>query len=119
MARAHSSNCKHDRAVVIGASIAGLAVARALSEHFHEIVVIERDTLPLDRPQHRPGVAQSWHLHNLYIGGKRELETLFPGFMETAISLGAVQIDDLADFGVYTKYGWAKRVESEFLCMSA
>ncbi len=99
--------------------MAGLAVARALSDHFREIVLIERDRLSFDKPEHRVGVPQSWHIHNFYMRGQRELETLFPGFVETVMSLGAVHIDDLADFAFYTQYGWQDRVESEFICLSA
>ncbi|HET8934422.1 MAG TPA: hypothetical protein VFN67_13320 [Polyangiales bacterium] len=97
----------------------GLAVARALSDHFREVVVIERDTLSLERGEHRPGVAQSWHIHGLTIGGQRALEDLFPGFVDEAIALGAMRIDDRADFAVYSKYGWSPRVASEFVCLSA
>lgn len=114
-----SSSSGYDRAIVIGASMAGLAVARALSDHFSEVVVIERDELSRSKPTHRPGVAQSWHIHNLTIGGQRELEELFPGFIETAIDLGAMRIDDMADIAIYAKYGWVKRIESEFICLSA
>jgi flavin-dependent dehydrogenase len=119
MAAAQSSTHRYDRAVVIGASMAGLAVARALSDHFREVVLIERDTLSFDKPEHRSGVPQSWHIHNFYMRGQRELETLFPGFVETVMGLGAVHIDDLADFAAYTQYGWQDRVESEFICLSA
>ena len=34
------------RAVVLGASLAGLLAARVLSEHFTEVVMLERDELP-------------------------------------------------------------------------
>jgi flavin-dependent dehydrogenase len=119
MVETQGSAHRYERAVVIGASMAGLAVARALSDHFREVVLIERDALSLDKPGHRPGVAQSWHIHNLYIGGKRELETMFPGFDEAATALGAVHIDDMADFATHTKSGWGQRVDSDLICMSA
>ena len=35
------------RAVVVGAGIGGLAAARALVDHFEQVVVLERDMLPL------------------------------------------------------------------------
>jgi 2-polyprenyl-6-methoxyphenol hydroxylase-like FAD-dependent oxidoreductase len=119
MATAQTSIPRYERAIVIGASMGGLAVARALSDHFREIVVIERDTLSLERAEHRPGVAQSWHIHGLTIGGQRALEELFPGFVDQAISLGAMRVDDRADYAIYTKYGWSTRAESEFVCLSA
>ena len=49
----------------------GMAVARALSERFREVVVVERDVLPKDAPEHRRGVQQSWHIHNLTLRGQR------------------------------------------------
>ncbi|WP_329277252.1 hypothetical protein [Streptomyces sp. NBC_01451] len=45
----------HGRAIVIGASLAGLLAARALHETFEEVVVLDRDTLP-ERPEPRRGV---------------------------------------------------------------
>src|ERR1700733_9112491 len=36
------------RAVVIGAGMSGLAATRALADHFEEVIVIERDSLPTD-----------------------------------------------------------------------
>ena len=35
-----------ERAVVIGASISGLLAARALANHFKQVIVVERDILP-------------------------------------------------------------------------
>lgn len=109
----------HERAVVVGASMVGLAVARALSNHFREVVVIERDTLASDLPAHRPGVPQSWHIHNLTLRGQRELETLFPGFVDEAVRLGAMRIDHALDVVAYTTHGWEDLYESEFIALSA
>lgn len=44
----------HGRAVVIGASLAGLLTARALHETFEEVVLLDRDTLP-ERPEPAAG----------------------------------------------------------------
>lgn len=77
----------HRRAIVIGASMVGLAAARALSERFREVVIIDRDRLPREAPDHRKGVPQSWHTHNLTLRGQRELEELFPGFVDEAVPL--------------------------------
>lgn len=108
-----------DRAVVVGGSMAGLAVARALSGRFREVVVIERDILSRERPEHRAGVPQSWHIHALTLRGQHELETLFPGFIETAVRLGAVRVDHAAELVSFTNYGWEPRYESEFIALSA
>ena len=36
------------QAVVIGAGMGGLSAARALAEHFEQVVVIENDALPAE-----------------------------------------------------------------------
>lgn len=92
----HSRN-RNERAVVIGASMAGLAVARALSDHFRGVVVLERDAFAPGKPAARARVPQRWHIRNLTIGGQRELETLFPGFVASALALGAMRLDHAAD----------------------
>jgi 2-polyprenyl-6-methoxyphenol hydroxylase-like FAD-dependent oxidoreductase len=75
-------------AVVIGASLGGLLAARALSNHFARISIIERDILPT-RAQHRKGVPQSNHAHALLSTGREALENLFPGITEALIGDGA------------------------------
>jgi flavin-dependent dehydrogenase len=109
----------YDRAVVIGGSIAGLAAARALSHSFREVVVVERDTLNRERPEHRPGVPQSWHIHSLMLRGQHELEALFPGVCETALELGAVRIDHARDLVAWSKYGWWPRYDSGLVPLCA
>ena len=42
------------QAVVVGAGMAGLPAARALADHFEQVVVLERDTLPFVA-SHRTG----------------------------------------------------------------
>jgi 2-polyprenyl-6-methoxyphenol hydroxylase-like FAD-dependent oxidoreductase len=79
------------QAVVIGAGIAGLAAARALSDHFEQVVVLERDPLS-DGPVHRPGTPQSRHAHGLLVGGQRALSELFPGFERDLVEAGAVLV---------------------------
>jgi len=44
--------------VVVGGSIAGLTAARALSESFDRITIVERDELP-NGIEHRRGVPQA------------------------------------------------------------
>jgi 2-polyprenyl-6-methoxyphenol hydroxylase-like FAD-dependent oxidoreductase len=79
------------QAVVIGAGIAGLAAARALSDHFEQVVVLERDSLR-DGPVHRPGTPQAGHAHGLLVGGQRALSALFPGFERDLVDAGAVRV---------------------------
>jgi 2-polyprenyl-6-methoxyphenol hydroxylase-like FAD-dependent oxidoreductase len=79
------------QAVVIGAGIAGLAAARALSDHFEQVVVLERDSLG-DGPVHRPGTPQAGHAHGLLVGGQHALSELFPGFERDLVEAGAVRV---------------------------
>ncbi|MDB4991413.1 MAG: monooxygenase FAD-binding protein [Myxococcaceae bacterium] len=107
------------RALVIGGSMVGLAVARVLGESFDEVVVVERDSLARDQPQHRRGVPQSYHIHNLTLRGQRELEALFPGFGAEAVRLGAVQIDHGSDVARCTVAGFQTQFQSDFVALSA
>jgi len=52
------------QAVVIGGSIAALLAARALSNHFDHVTVIERDPRPSEDQPHK-GVPQGHHAHAL------------------------------------------------------
>ena len=80
------------RAVVIGGSIAGLAAARVLAEHYDEVTIIERDRFP-SLPHPRRGTPQDRHAHVLLARGVQELEALFPGFLDQATQAGAVVCD--------------------------
>jgi 2-polyprenyl-6-methoxyphenol hydroxylase-like FAD-dependent oxidoreductase len=81
-----------DRAIVIGGSIAGLAAARVLSDHFREVVLVERDQLGA-MGEHRRGVPQGRHTHGLLTGGLRALEGFFPGLSEESRRAGGLRID--------------------------
>lgn len=83
-------------AVVIGASIAGLVTARALSEKFEQVVVLERDSLPTT-PASRKKVPQSRQLHVLLAKGAQVLDELFPGFTDGLVAAGAVRSDPQVD----------------------
>src|SRR5215469_5879494 len=79
------------QAVVVGAGMAGLPVTRALADYFEPVVVLERDTLPLDA-SHRSGTPQSRHVHGLLGGGQRALGDLFPSFEHDLATAGAVPL---------------------------
>lgn len=76
-------------AVVIGASMGGLTAARALTDRFERVVVLERDALPAG-PIERPGTPQGRHLHALLAGGLHAVEAMFPGFEQELAAAGAV-----------------------------
>ena len=76
-----------ERAVVLGCGMAGIAAAATLSNHFDEVVIIERDELP-EEPQARRGVPQDEQLHNLLSVAQINLETLLPGFLDNLQKAG-------------------------------
>ena len=79
------------QAVVIGAGMAGLTAAGALADHFEQVVVLERDTLPSE-PTYRAGTPQARHVHALLLSGQRALSELFPGFEQDLAQVGAVPL---------------------------
>lgn len=87
-----SSKRGFDRAVVIGGSIAGLLSARVLAEHFQQVLILERDSLP-EGPEPRKGVPQGRHVHALLEAGLKVLDTLFPRLMEEMAVDGVERID--------------------------
>ena len=96
------------KAVVIGASLAGLLAARALAEHFEAVTIVERDVLPSDAA-YRAGVPQSRHLHALLARGQRVLERLFPGLRDDLLQCGAEDVDWPGDILWLSTVGWARR----------
>jgi 2-polyprenyl-6-methoxyphenol hydroxylase-like FAD-dependent oxidoreductase len=91
-ATASRTTDRRQRAVVIGASMAGLSAAAVLARRFGEVVLVERDPLP-DGPTDRRGVPQGRHAHGLLPGGLRRLEGWFPGYNDAVIADGARQLD--------------------------
>ena len=85
-----SSLGKH--AIVIGASITGLAAAQVLSGRFERVTVIDRDTLPAGYGDRR-AVPQGFHGHGLLASGLHALEHLFPRLEADLIAAGAVPGD--------------------------
>jgi len=79
------------RAIVVGAGIAGLATAAVLADWFERVIVLERDTLP-ERTEPRIGTPQAWHSHGLLAGGQQALEELFPDIGEDLIREGGVAL---------------------------
>ena len=76
------------RAIVLGASMAGLMAARVLSDHADEVLVIERDTSE-ESTSPRPGVPQGSQVHALLPAGHAQLDRWFPGFTAEATAAGA------------------------------
>jgi 2-polyprenyl-6-methoxyphenol hydroxylase-like FAD-dependent oxidoreductase len=85
---------KGEHAIVLGASMAGLLAARALSETYRQVTIVERDVLP-ETGVNRRGVPQGRHLHGLHARGRQILDELFPGFSDEIVAHGALTGDSL------------------------
>ncbi|HEX4812600.1 MAG TPA: FAD-dependent monooxygenase [Nonomuraea sp.] len=83
-------------AVVIGASVAGLLAAAALSPIAERVTVLDRDELP-GQDVHRRGTAQSRHAHGLLARGLEVMERLLPGLTAELTARGAFGGDLQAD----------------------
>lgn len=80
-----------ETAVVVGAGLAGLLAAAALSDFFKNVVVVERDRLPT-RPGLRKGVPQGAHVHTLLGYAVEAFDQLVPGMIGRLYEAGAVRI---------------------------
>jgi 2-polyprenyl-6-methoxyphenol hydroxylase-like FAD-dependent oxidoreductase len=95
-------------AIVMGASIAGLGTARALSNHFERVTVVERDVLP-EGVEARKGVPQGNHAHGLLATGYRVLDAYYPGLFDEIVERGGARGDVTGDFLWYQYGGWKLR----------
>lgn len=102
------------RAVVVGASMAGLCAARVLADRFSRVVVLDRDRLP-DAPTPRQLVPQGRHPHLLLAAGARILEGWFPGLTADLRAAGAVELDLCRDFLWHQAGGTQRRPASSLV----
>jgi len=105
------------KAIVLGASIAGLWTARALSDHFEEVILFERDHLP-EGPEFRSGAPQVRQYHTLLHSGLQQMKTWFPGLYEELISAGAVPYDIVDDIHMRLRNRWYPRFPTEYTLLS-
>jgi 2-polyprenyl-6-methoxyphenol hydroxylase-like FAD-dependent oxidoreductase len=105
------------RAVVIGGSLAGMLAARALSDRFTQITILERDVLARE-PAARRGTPQARHQHTLMPRGLLILEAFFPGLQDQLIGQGAVAVDLAADVACLTRSGWTRRFRSGLMALT-
>jgi 2-polyprenyl-6-methoxyphenol hydroxylase-like FAD-dependent oxidoreductase len=98
----------HDRAIVIGGSIAGLLAARVLADRFRRVTIVERDRGEPDGD--RKGVPHARHLHVLLRRGLLAFEELFPGLRAELEAAGAEPVRQGTDFRVRFRSGWAPEV---------
>jgi 2-polyprenyl-6-methoxyphenol hydroxylase-like FAD-dependent oxidoreductase len=81
-----------EHAIVLGASLAGLATAAAVADRFDRVTIVERDALP-PTGEHRRGVPHGRHVQVLLPAGLRGLATLLPGLLDDLRSQGAHVVD--------------------------
>jgi 2-polyprenyl-6-methoxyphenol hydroxylase-like FAD-dependent oxidoreductase len=105
-------------AVVIGASMAGLLTARALSDHVDRVTIVDRDRLP-DEPAPRKGVPQSRHLHFLLGQGLHIIEDFFPGIIKEMEADGALPVSLPGDCLWLNGAGWSRRFRPGLGILSA
>jgi 2-polyprenyl-6-methoxyphenol hydroxylase-like FAD-dependent oxidoreductase len=91
--RSGTSTSDRERAVVCGGSVGGLLAARVLADHYANVVVVERDPLPVGIEQRR-AVPQGQHVHGLLPRGLAVVEALLPGFTEQLVA-GGGHVGDL------------------------
>ena len=96
------------RAVVVGGSLAGMLAARVLSDHFDDVIVLERDQFP-GAATARKGLPQARHAHGLLERGREVMERLLPGLTEEMVWAGAKRLDVTRDFATMCPYGWYVR----------
>ncbi|GAA3218433.1 FAD-dependent oxidoreductase [Dactylosporangium siamense] len=104
-------------AVVLGASIAGLLAARALSDTFDTVTVLDRDDLTGTGV--RKGVPQGRHAHMLFAKGREVLEDLFPGLTDELVATGALTVDIHAGFAWHNGPTPMARAASDLIVLAA
>jgi 2-polyprenyl-6-methoxyphenol hydroxylase-like FAD-dependent oxidoreductase len=99
------------RAIVIGASMAGLIAAKVLSRRFNKVTIVDRDSLPTS-VEPRPGVPQGRHGHGLLASGSAALERLFPGLERELVAAGAVPGDVIGNVRWFQQGCYKAKFES-------
>lgn len=93
-----------ERAVVLGAGMAGLTAAAALAPRARHVTVLDRDALSrVDEA--RKGVPQGNHIHLLVPAGRAALERLLPGVTDGLRTAGAQVLDRSDDFAIHIAGG--------------
>eukprot|EP00898_Chlorokybus_atmophyticus_P006956 jgi/Chlat1/7261/Chrsp58S06873 len=100
--------------------MAGMAAARALSDHFDRVTIVERDAVNagtgLNDNAHnakatpRKGVPQSRQPHILLVKGLRAMASFYPGLDARLRLAGAVSVNYSADLRMFNHGEWYCRV---------
>lgn len=95
-------------AIVIGGSMAGLLATRVLSDHFHEVILIERDKMN-NIPQSRKGQPQTRHVHVLLARGFQVMSQYFPDLAQSIKREGGLVLDLGQNMHWYCYGGYRRR----------
>ncbi len=102
------------QAIIIGSSLAGLWTARVLADHFEQVTVLERDSLPTAAVS-RAGVPQDRHVHVLLERGAQILRQLFPGIEKELMAAGANRVDLTGDSRAKIRGQWLPRFQGNLI----
>jgi 2-polyprenyl-6-methoxyphenol hydroxylase-like FAD-dependent oxidoreductase len=94
------------RAVIVGASVAGLFAGRVLADHFDEVLLVDKETLD-QGPTPRKAVPQGNHIHGILTPTFHNLERFLPELIDDLIRNGAHIFDGGKD--------WKFHVHGNFL----
>ena len=81
--------------VILGASVAGLLSAAAVSPYATRVTVVDRDDLEVDLVAPREGTPQAGHSHAILMGGVVAMDEILPGFADSLVEDGALLVDVL------------------------
>ena len=110
-----------EHVVVIGASMAGLAVAGILAPRVSAVTIIERDDVGATGPTgNRPSVPQGRYAHALLAAGRDALGRIFPGVIDEVLDAGGLVVDGAANNIWYQVGGRRVRYPSDVdgICVS-
>jgi 2-polyprenyl-6-methoxyphenol hydroxylase-like FAD-dependent oxidoreductase len=107
-----------ERAVVLGAGMAGLLTARVLSDRYQQVIIVERDPV-VGVGDARRGVPQGRHAHALLARGQRILEELFPGLQQELTDSGIYSCDLAGNLRWYFNGAPLRQMDSGLLSVSA
>lgn len=80
-----------EKAIVIGDSIVGLLAARVLSDHFDEVILIEKDNF-VDDGKARHVTPKANHVHLLLVKGRERLQDFFLELENDLVNKGAIRL---------------------------
>lgn len=98
-------------AIVIGGSMAGVLTARALSNYFTNVTLIERDGFTHDSVP-RKGIPQARHAHGLLVRGYEVMSRFFPNLPQRLAESGALRADMGLLMAMYHFGGYKAPLES-------